>query len=108
VQPDALGGRADVVQPARRHEPAAPGGAPVAGEAAAFAGRPDPGERHPAKPGGADVEPAVRVEAELEPTKDADVDRRAVGGEHRLIGMPEAIPVDHAGGSSTSKSTSIA
>jgi hypothetical protein len=38
---------------------------------------------------------------------DADVDGRAIGGEHHLIGVTEPIEVDHEVGSSTSKSTSI-
>jgi hypothetical protein len=38
---------------------------------------------------------------------ETDVDRRALGDEHHLIGVAEAIPMNHGWGSSTSKSTSI-
>jgi hypothetical protein len=105
VEADPLGRRADVVEPARRDEATAPGCAPVVRVGSALADRRDPAERPAAEPGGADVESAVRVEAEVDAAVDVDVDRRPSRDERDLVDVPEQRRVDQVP-TSTVKSTS--
>jgi hypothetical protein len=107
VQADSLGRRADVVQPARRKQPAAPRLPPVCCLRSTFARGRDPCERYPAKPRRPDVEPAPRMDSQFDAAHDANVDGRSVGRERDLIQMSQALRGDHGCGNSTSKSTSI-
>ena len=59
------------------------------------------------KPGGTDVEPALRMDAQLDPAQHTHIDRRPLRREGDLIEMAEPVPRDHDLGSSTSKSTAI-
>jgi hypothetical protein len=106
MQPDPLGRRADVVQPARGQEAAAPCGPPVRRVGTALARRRDPRDRHASKPGGSQVQPTAGVNAELDSCQHMGIDRRPLRCQSDLIEVAEPVARDHRG-SSTSKSTLI-
>src|SRR5581483_6158914 len=97
--------RAHVVEAARRHEPAAPRLAPVSCLGTALAGGRDPGEREAAVPGGADVEAALGMDAQLDAPVDPHVDRRPPRDEGDLVDVTDPPGRDHREGARPGRST---